>query len=157
MDMPVSCMEAGRWNRQREDFAAGEAVFRAKSRAVQKAGVTTSLRRKGRYRSNQGAVWDEVSDSLAEMHAPSAPSDFRAGRARVAHRIDAFAEAVRPQARQIGAMFLSKRGVLGVELLATPELFSCCFRKMAKFGVGEKAFIYIADSALVTPKNLKDR
>jgi transposase len=27
---------------------------------------------------------------------------------------------------------------------------------MARFGVGEKAFIYIADSALVTPKNLKE-
>ena len=27
---------------------------------------------------------------------------------------------------------------------------------MAKFGVGEKAFIYIADSALVTPKNLQE-
>ena len=27
---------------------------------------------------------------------------------------------------------------------------------MAQFGVGEKAFIYIADSALVTPKNLKE-
>ena len=29
-------------------------------------------------------------------------------------------------------------------------------QQMAKFGVGEKAFIYIADSALVTPKNLQE-
>ena len=30
MDIPVSCMEAGRWNRRREDFTSGEAMFRAK-------------------------------------------------------------------------------------------------------------------------------
>jgi transposase len=29
-------------------------------------------------------------------------------------------------------------------------------KHMARFGVGEKAFIYIADSALVTPKNLEE-
>lgn len=132
IDIPVSCMEAGRWNRQREDFAAGEAVFRAKSRAVQKASVTSSLRREGSFRSDQGAVWDEVSESLAEMHAPSATSDFRAGRAKVTHRIDAFVEVIRAQDRQLGAIFLSKCGILGLELLATPELFSLCLRKIVR-------------------------
>jgi len=144
MDIPVSCMEAGRWNRQREDFAAGEAVFRAKSRAVQKASVTSSLRREGSYRSDQGAVWDEVSDSLAEMHAPSATSDFRAGRAKVEHRIDTFVEVIRAQDRQLGAIFLSKHGILGLELLAAPELFDRCLRKIVR----SFAFEVLADEDL---------
>ena len=144
MDIPVSCMEAGRWNRQREDFAAGEAVFRAKSRAVQKASVTSSLRQEGSFRSDQGAVWNEVSDSLAEMHAPSATSDFRAGRAKVAHRIDAFVEAIRSFDHQVGAIFLSKHGILGLELLATPELFDRCLRKIVR----SFAFEVLADEDL---------
>jgi len=144
MDIPVSCMEAGRWNRQREDFAAGEAVFRAKSRAVQKASVTSSLRREGSFHSDQGAVWDEVSDSLAEMRAPSATSDFRAGRAKIAHRIDAFVEVIRAQDRQLGAIFLSKRGILGLELLASPELFGRCLRKIVR----SFAFEVLADEDL---------
>jgi len=146
MDIPVSCMEAGRWNRQREDFAAGEAVFRAKSRAVQKASVTSSLRQEGSFRSDQGAVWNEVSDSLAEMHAPSTTSDFRAGRAKVAHRIDAFVEAIRSFDHQVGAIFLSKHGILGLELLATPELFDRCLRKIVR----SFAFEVLADEDLST-------
>lgn len=146
MDIPVSCMEAGRWNRQREDFAAGEAVFRAKSRAVQKASVTSSLRREGSYRSDQGAVWDEVSDSLAEMGTPSATSDFRAGRAKVAQQLDSFAEAIRSFDHQVGAIFLSKHGILGLELLAAPELFSRCLRKIVR----SFAFEVLADEDIST-------
>lgn len=90
--IPVSCMEAGRWLRQGEDFSAGEALFRAKSRAVHKASVTSSLRREGNFQSDQSAVWDEVTFSLAEMDAPSATSDYRAGRAKVAHQIESYVE-----------------------------------------------------------------
>jgi hypothetical protein len=132
LDIPVSCMEAGRWNRHREDFTAGEAVFRARSRAVHKSSVTSSLRREGSYRSDQRAVWDEVSYSLAEMHAPSATSDFRASRAKVAHRIDSFVESIRAVDLQVGAVFISRRGILGLEFLATPELFSRCLRKIVR-------------------------
>lgn len=146
MDIPVSCMEAGRWTRQREDFAAGEAVFRAKSRAVQKASVTSSLRREGNFHSDQGAVWDEVSYSLAEMHAPSATSDFRAGRAKVAHRINSFAERIRFINHQIGAIFFSKNRVLGLELLSSSELFSRCLKKI----IGSFAFEVLEDEDLTT-------
>lgn len=129
-DIPVSCMEAGRWNKKREDFTAGEAVFRAKSRAVHKASVTSSLRREGSYRSDQRAVWDEVDYSLTETNTPSATSDFRAGRAKVSHRIESLVKEIRVADHQIGALFLSKRGVLGLEFLATPGLFSRCLRKI---------------------------
>ena len=146
MDIPVSCMEAGRWNRQREDFASGEAMFRAKSRAVQKASVTMSLHREGSFRSDQGAVWDEVSDSLAEMHAPSATSDFRAGRAKVAYQIDSFAEAIHSLDHQVGAIFVSRRGILGLELLATSELFGRCLKKIVR----SFAFEVLSDDDLST-------
>ena len=52
----MSCMEAGRWNFNRRDFQAGEAVFRARSRAVQKASVAASLDAEGSYRSDQGGL-----------------------------------------------------------------------------------------------------
>ena len=42
IDIPVSCMEAGRWNFNRQDFG-GRGGVRARSRAVQKASVAASL------------------------------------------------------------------------------------------------------------------
>ena len=123
IDIPVSCMEAGRWNFNRRDFQAGEAVFRARSRAVQKASVAASLDAEGSYRSDQGAVWREVSYSLRETQAPSPTSDYREGRAKVSHQIDSFVERVQPVDGQVGAIFLCARGILGLELLGEEDLF----------------------------------
>ena len=64
----------------------GRGGVRARSRAVQKASVAASLDAEGNYRSDQGAVWREVSYSLRETQAPSPTSDYREGRAKVSHQ-----------------------------------------------------------------------
>lgn len=130
--IPVSCMEAGRWQSSQQDFDSGNAIFRAKSRAVHKQNVTMSVRSEGSYRGSQGAVWDEVSASLAEFGAPSATSDFRAGRERVAHRIEVFVEAINPLEEQIGAVFLAQSGIFGAELLGSAELFGRSLPKIVR-------------------------
>ena len=127
---PCSCMEAGRWDNRRRDFDSGGAIFRAKSRAVQKASVACSLRVDGSFRSDQGAVWDQVSESLAELGAHSATADFRAGREKAADQIEDIVQAVRPLDKQVGAIFLAEERYW-VELLATSDLFA---RALGKIG-----------------------
>ena len=95
--IPVSCIQAGRWQHERANFDSTGSVFRARSRAVQKATVSASVRESGSFRSDQRAVWDEVSASLHELGVNSATSDFREGREKVAHRLEEFVEAIRPQ------------------------------------------------------------
>ena len=97
----MSCMEAGRWNFNRQDFQAGEAVFGARSRAVQKASVAASTDAEGSYRSGPGAVWREVSYSLRETSAV-ANFGLPEGRAKVSHQIDSFVERVQPVDGQVG-------------------------------------------------------
>ena len=64
----------------------GRGGVQARSRAKRKASVAASLDAEGSYRSDQGAVWREVSYSLRETQAPSPTSDYREGRAKVCHR-----------------------------------------------------------------------
>lgn len=142
--IPVSCMEAGRWTIRREDFASGEAVFPAKSRARQKESVSYNLLREGSFRSDQGAVWDEVSLSLHQMSAASPTADFRAARIKASHQIESFVEAFHPVAGEVGAIFVSKNGILGLELLATAELFGRCAKKIIR----SFAFEVLADDNL---------
>jgi hypothetical protein len=130
--IPVSCMEAGRWDNRRRDFDAGGAIFRAKSRAVQKASVACSLRVDGSFRSDQGAVWNQVSESLAELDASSATADFRAGREKAAHQIEDIVQAVRPLDKQVGAIFLAEGKILGCELLVTSDLFAKALDKIVR-------------------------
>jgi hypothetical protein len=132
MDIPVSCMEAGRWNRQREDFSSGEAMFRAKSRAVQKAGVQLSLPASGSFRGDQGEVWREVDESLSQFRVHSPTADFREGRERVSYRIEEFVQRIRPVEKQIGAVFFSPTDVLGAEVLGTHELFAASLGKIVR-------------------------
>ena len=132
IQIPVSCMEAGRWDNRRRDFDSGGAIFRARSRAVQKASVACSLRVDGSFRSDQGAVWDQVSESLAELGAPSATADFRAGREKAAHQIEDIVQAVRPLDKQVGAIFLAGGKILGCELLATSDLFARALGKIVR-------------------------
>lgn len=132
LKIPVSCMEAGRWTSRQQEFDSGKAIFRARSRAVHKQNVSFSLHTEGSFRGEQGAVWDEVQLSLSELKAASPTSDFRAGRERVAHRIEEFVEGLRPIDGQVGAIFISQAGILGAELLATEELFGKAYEKIIR-------------------------
>jgi hypothetical protein len=69
---------------------------------------------------------------MAELQAKSATSDFRACRAKVAHQIESFVEATPSMDNQIGAIFISRAGILGLELLATHDLFRQCLRKIVR-------------------------
>lgn len=130
--IPVSCIQAGRWHREQADFGSTGSVFRARSRAAQMATVTASVRESGNFRSDQGAVWDEVSESLYELGVHSKTSDFREGRERVADRLEDFVEAIRPAQHQIGAIFINAQGILGLEMFGTPVLFSQSCQKVTR-------------------------
>jgi hypothetical protein len=132
LKIPVSCIQSGRWRHQRAYFDSSGSVFRARSRAVQKATVTASVRESGGFRSDQSAVWDEVSTSLHELGVNSATSDFREAGEKVAHKLEKFVEAIRPVENQIGAIFINAQGILGLEILGTPPLFSQVCDKVIK-------------------------
>jgi hypothetical protein len=122
--IPVSCVQAGRWRHERADFQSAGSVFRARSRAAQMLSVTANVIESGSFRSDQTAVWDEVSETLGELRVQSATSDFSEGRERIAHRLEEFVKAIRPAENQIGAIFINAHGILGLEVFGTPVLFS---------------------------------
>jgi len=134
--IPVSCIEAGRWHeRDGADFQSGQAIFRAKSRAAQKASVTANVRAGNGYRSNQHAVWDQVAESLEALKVRSGTANFREARAKVADQIDEFVNAFRPAHNQIGSIFMNRSGILGVEMVGTPALYvQVCDKVTRSFG-----------------------
>jgi hypothetical protein len=65
--IPVSCVEAGRWDYRSRDFASSDRVFFSRGRARKAADVTEHLSEAGYRGTNQSAVWDDVSDALADF------------------------------------------------------------------------------------------
>ena len=121
----------GQVNFNRRDFQAGEAVFRARSRAVQKASVAASLDAEGSYRSDQGAVWREVSYSLRETQRRRQLRTTGKGARRSPTRSTRSSSAF---SRWTGrsAPFSSARGILGLELLGEEDLFKRCLPKIIR-------------------------
>lgn len=58
--IPVSCTEHGRWDYRTAQFEESGHIMSAKLRRVKNASVHENLRSAHSYRSDQGAVWDEI-------------------------------------------------------------------------------------------------
>ena len=79
LEIPVSCLERGRWGRRRAQ-RRDEAFAPARVRRAQHAGVAESMRRSGSRDGDQSAVWREVDQMLkgASVHsATAAASDLK--------------------------------------------------------------------------------
>jgi hypothetical protein len=77
--IPVSCVEQGRWRYASPDFASG-GQSSPRIRACTSPHVSQSLRTRGQAESDQGRVWDDVADHLAEMAVPSPTMAMHAAR-----------------------------------------------------------------------------
>lgn len=70
LDIPVSCLEQGRWG-DRRDFGHGRAFAPRRTRRAKNASVADSVRREGSRRSDQAAVWNVIDQELAHLGVDS--------------------------------------------------------------------------------------
>lgn len=69
---------------------------------------------------------------LREAGVRSSTDSFQDAREHVSHQIEEFAQCIQPIPGQVGAVFFGKRGVIGAEFLASPDLFSRCIDKIVR-------------------------
>lgn len=69
--LPVSCVEQGRWRYVSKKFTSSDTHSSSKLRAVLKKSVYDSCTSGGGHRSDQGAVWGEVSRQMSSLGSTS--------------------------------------------------------------------------------------
>lgn len=114
--VPVSCVEAGRWERRSRAFRSAPRTQFAEGRAARTKQVTESMLSAGERRSDQSAVWDLIEEKSARMATrseTSAMSDVFDGHAA---SIEEFVAAFPPVARQVGAVFCIDGMPVGLEM-----------------------------------------
>lgn len=125
VNIPVSCVEAGRWAWRSRRFESGRRKLHASARRAKLRGVSASLRDSGeRARGDiQSAVWRSID---AKMEAFDCRSDTRSLHdvyASTEERLRLVRSAFTPQPRQIGAAFFVNGTHAGLELFdAAPTL-----------------------------------
>ena len=70
-EIPVSCVEAGRWRTESHAFRTAQRVQFARGRAQKMEQVSRSLSLNGEALSDQTAVWDAISEKSARMSVAS--------------------------------------------------------------------------------------
>ena len=69
--IPVSCCEQGRWHHTSRNFSTSPHIMPCFLRQAKVGDVTTSLRSKKGYRSNQARVWDQLRESALRFNVDS--------------------------------------------------------------------------------------
>ncbi len=126
LDIPVSCLEQGRWG-DRRDFGRGRAFAPRRTRRAKNASVADSIRREGSRRSDQAAVWSAIDQELAHLGVDSgtravrdAEQFLRRDRQR-AHVIRSLARRG-PLPGQCGVVVAHGRRVVAIEIFGNHDL-----------------------------------
>jgi len=141
LDIPVSCVEQGRWAYKSARFTFGNATLYASARAKKAARVSASLRAGQRHTSDQHEVWADMSFMAAAHDVKS--DTMRDFFERYEQDIAAARAALAPQPGQVGALVYLGTQWVGLELLASADLFARAWPRLcagyAAEAVGSRA------------------
>lgn len=126
--IPVSCVEEGRWSYNSPRFSSQERIMPPLLRAMKSEQIDRSVREFGKFRSNQAALWEEISEKAARMEAasPSMASIYEKEMPSTREYVKRF-KLIDSQA---GAVFLVNGEVVGLEGFGKAESFSKYFKKL---------------------------
>ena len=69
--IPVSCVEQGRWSYDTHSFRSENRLAPSTLRAMKAQQVHFSMKESGNFRSDQGAIWNEISEKASRRKAES--------------------------------------------------------------------------------------
>ena len=104
----------------------------SKLRARKADQVQSSLKRSGKFISNQSAIWDDVSEMAMNMDAESPSMAMSAIYRKKAPSIEKYVEHFGLTDSQVGAVFMINGKVAGMDCFGKPETFSKVFEKLVE-------------------------
>ena len=130
-EIPVSCVEQGRWDYASPQFQESGTVASSKVRMAKNVSVSASLKENDSYRSNQGEVWDKVEELCfcSDVQSPtSAMNDvFEAKSDDISDYIKEF-----PFSNQNGILIFINNELKGMEFLSTEANYENYHEKIIK-------------------------
>jgi hypothetical protein len=130
--IPVSCVEAGRWQDQSTHFEMADHHHFALGRAAKMASVSHSLRCAGSRVSDQQRVWADISAKAERMDACSATGAMDEIFDRHRGRVEDYVAAFRSVATQTGALFAIGSKIAGLDLFDRKSTLAAMLPKLVR-------------------------
>jgi hypothetical protein len=124
IQIPVSCVEMGRWSSKSAHFSHSERTMYMEIRARKVAQVTRSMRETGDPHADQGDIWASISEKSRRMGSRSATQAMSGVFEERKDEIDRIRQAFAPLPNQVGAVFAIRGRLAGVEWFDMPGTLS---------------------------------
>ena len=132
MEIPVSCVEQGRWAHTSEYFfSEGELHFN-RGRRMRARDVARSLKTSNSRYSDQGEVWDAIKEKERIMNSHSKTLSMSDMYQDNLAQLDEFTKTAEPSANQVGVVFAIGKRMLGFDLFDNPETLKKHLRKLIR-------------------------
>ena len=119
--IPVSCVEQGRWGYRGRDFKASDKAQFAEGRARKAASVSFAMGAGRGRMSDQGDVWDSISEKMSRMEVRSETMAMEDTYESVRPRLNEFIGAFSAQDGQVGALFTINGEISGLDLFDSSD------------------------------------
>lgn len=153
--IPVSCTEHGRWSYRSAHFEESGHIMSAKLRRIKNASVYENLKAMHAFRSDQGAVWDEIAIQAHINKVSPVTGAMKDVLEAKQEDLDAFLEHLPIVADQNGLIVLVNGKVVGLDMVSRPAAFGMLHPKLIRSYVmdalTEKPII-----AKETPRDMAD-
>ena len=130
--IPVSCVEQGRWFYRSDKFSSEKRLMASKLRARKADQVKHSLKNLGNFSSDQGAIWNGVSEMAFSLDAESPSMAMSEIYRKNAPSIGKYVESFDLTDSQVGAVFMINGQMAGMDCFGKPETFAKVFKKLVE-------------------------
>lgn len=132
LEIPVSCVEQGRWGYHSPRFSTSGAALHASARARTTRSVSESLHTRREARSDQVGVWADIAAKAGRMgvHSPTLAMADLYERHRT--RVEDYLAALPAAAGQRGALFAIDGVPVGLDLFDSPDTLAALLPKLVR-------------------------
>ena len=116
LNIPVSCVEQGRWRYRSGAFGSAPRTQFAAARAKKMASVSFSLRERGRPASDQGEVWQDIDRMAAHLKVASPTGAMANIFESYSGDLDECVRTLSSVKGQLGAVFAINGEIIGFDL-----------------------------------------
>ncbi len=123
VEIPVSCVEAGRWRGDKE-FSAFRTISYPSLRSILCKSVSLSLRKTKKFQADQTAVWNSISSKMNSLKVYSQTSSIHDIYSQLKKRLESYKEGLAEIKDWNGLIVLSGERILCIDLFGSKRLFN---------------------------------
>jgi hypothetical protein len=132
MNIPVTCVEAGRWRHVSDSFASSDHAQFARGRARKVAQVSYAMRASGARSCDQADMWNEIAAKSVRMSASSPTAAMSAIYESSRSPLDDFVRSMPRHQGQVGAVFAIHGRIAGIDVFDCADTFSKAVPKLMR-------------------------